>query len=219
MIRILICDDQDMIREGLSLILSSAPDFEVVGTAEDGAKAVEIVEESATKPDLVLMDLKMPIMDGIQATESIKRRFLGMKVLVLTTHSDDEWLFDAIRSGANGFLLKDAPSEDLFRAIRATMAGDTPVDPKMTKKLFDYVSHHRPLPDAQLVSSLNPRELEILRLIARGFTNTAISETVHLSEGTVRNYISTIFSKLNVADRTQAALLALRYGLVKVSDL
>jgi two-component system, NarL family, response regulator LiaR len=216
-IRILICDDQDMIREGLTLILGSNSDFEVVGTAEDGARALDRVE--ADTPDLVLMDLKMPVMDGIQATESIKRRFPTIKVLVLTTHSDDEWLFDAIRSGANGYLLKDAPSEDLFKAIRATMAGDTPVDPKMTRKLFDYVSHHRPIPDGRFISTLNGRELEILRLMARGLTNSAISEAVHLSEGTVRNYISTIFTKLNVSDRTQAVLLALRYGLVKVGDL
>lgn len=213
MIKILICDDQELIREGLSLILGSNPEMEVVGTAEDGARAIEMIE--INPPDLVLMDLKMPIMDGIQATETIKRRFPGVKVLVLTTHSDDEWLFDAIRSGANGYLLKDAPSEDLFKAIRATAAGDTPVDPKMTRKLFDYVAHHNHLPDAQLVNTLNERELEILRLIARGLTNSTIAETVHLSEGTVRNYISHIFTKLDVSDRTQAALLALRYGLVK----
>jgi two-component system, NarL family, response regulator LiaR len=217
MIRILICDDQDMIREGLTLILGSVADFEVIGTAEDGARALELIEKNP--PDLVLMDLKMPIMDGIQTTESIKRRFPEVKVLILTTHTDDEWLFDAIRSGANGYLLKDAPSEELFRAIRATIAGDTPVDPKMTRKLFDYVSHHHPAPDARIINQLNPRELEILQLIARGFSNSTISETVHLSEGTVRNYISTIFTKLNVTDRTQAALLALRYGVVKVGEL
>jgi DNA-binding NarL/FixJ family response regulator len=217
MIKILICDDQDMIREGLSLILSSNSELSVVGTAEDGARAIEIIE--ANLPDLVLMDLKMPIMDGVQATESIKRRFPHIKVLVLTTHSDDEWLFDAIRSGANGYLLKDAPSEDLFKAIRATIAGDTPVDPKMTRKLFNYVAHHSYLPDAQAINNLNARELEILRLMARGLTNNAIAEAVHLSEGTVRNYISNVFTKLNVTDRTQAALFALRYGIVKVGEL
>lgn len=215
--RLLICDDQDMIREGLSLILSSNPNFEIIGSAEDGAKAIEMIERDI--PDIVLMDLKMPVMDGVQATESIKRQFPQVKVLVLTTHSDDEWLFDAIRSGANGYLLKDAPSEDLFKAIQATMAGDTPVDPKMTRKLFDYVTYNQPTPDAKLVNHLNEREIEILRLLARGFTNNAIAETVHLSEGTVRNYISAIFAKLDVPDRTQAALLALRYGLVKVNDI
>lgn len=215
--RILICGDQDMIREGLTLILSSNPDFEIIGAAQDGAGAIDMIEKDA--PDLVLMDLKMPIMDGIQATESIKRRFPAIKVLVLTTHSDDEWLFDAIRSGANGYLLKDAPSGDLFKAIRATMAGDTPVDPKMTRKLFDYVTHRNPLPEPRMINTLNERELEILRLLARGFTNSAIAKMVHLSEGTVRNYISIIFTKLGGSDRMQAALYALRYGLVQVSDL
>jgi DNA-binding NarL/FixJ family response regulator len=215
--RILICDDQELIREGLSLILGSAPDMQVLGTAEDGAQAVLLVERH--QPDLVLMDLKMPVMDGIQATASIKRRFPAVKVLVLTTHSDDEWLFDAIRSGANGYLLKDAPSDELFRAIRATMAGDTPVDPKMTRRLFEYVAQHQPQPAPPAASDLNARELEILRLIARGHSNSAIAETVHLSEGTVRNYISIIFAKLDVSDRTQAALLALRRGLVSLNDL
>jgi NarL family two-component system response regulator LiaR len=215
--KILICDDQDMIREGLSLILSANPNFEVIATAEDGAKAVELIKQD--KPDIVLMDLKMPVMDGVQATETIKRLFPDVKVLILTTHSDDNWLFDAIRSGANGYLLKDAPSEDLVKAIQAVMAGDTPVDPQMTRKLFDYISQNHPTPDARFVNQLNERELEILRLLARGYSNSRIAETVHLSEGTVRNYISTIFIKLDVTDRTQAALLALRYGLVKVSDL
>lgn len=216
-IRILICDDQDMIREGLSLILSSNSDFSVIGTAEDGARALERIE--ADPPDVVLMDLKMPVMDGVQATESIRRRYPEIRILVLTTYSDDEWLFDAIRSGAHGYLLKDAPSEDLFKAIRATVAGDTPLDPKVTRRLFDYVANDIQPPSSRIAAMLNPREQEILRLVARGLSNSAISEAVHLSEGTVRNYISTIFAKLDVQDRTQAALLALRYGLVKVSDL
>lgn len=215
--RVLICDDQDMIREGLTLILSSNPEFTVIGAAEDGARALEMIERDA--PDVVLMDLKMPIMDGIQATASIKRRYPRVKVLVLTTHSDDEWLFDAIRSGANGYLLKDAPSDDLFKAIRATLAGDSPVDPKMTRKLFDYVANQNPIPQARILERLNSREIEILGLIARGLSNGLIAETIHLSEGTVRNYVSTIFTKLDVTDRTQAALLALRYGLVQVGEL
>jgi DNA-binding NarL/FixJ family response regulator len=216
MTRILICDDQDMIREGLSLILSSNADFSVTGTAEDGARALEMIEADA--PDVVLMDLKMPVMDGIQATERIKRYFPQVKVLVLTTHGDDDWLFDAIRSGANGYLLKDAPSQDLFKAIRAVMSGDTPVDPKMAGKLFHYVTAHQPPPSARVVGLLNPRELEILRLMARGWANSAIAESVHLTEGTVRNYISTIFTKLDVTDRTQAALFALRHGLVTLES-
>lgn len=213
---ILICDDQDIIAQGLKLILESQPDFEVT-TVSDGAVAVERV---ATKqPDLVLMDLNMPIMNGIKATEAIKQRFPEVKVLILTTYGDDEWLFDAIRSGADGYLLKDIPHQKLFSAIRSTVAGETHIDPKVAHKLFNQVAQRTPAPDAQLLKKLNEREIEILKLISRGYTNGDIAETIHLSEGTVRNYISALFSKLDVSDRTQAALLGLRYGLTDINDL
>lgn len=214
--KILICDDQDIITEGLKLILESQADFSVI-TASDGAQAVDIVAEK--QPDLVLMDLKMPIMNGVKATEIIKQRFPAVKVLILTTYGDDDWLFDAIRSGADGFLLKDIPHAELFNAIRGTVAGDTHVDPKVARKLFDQAAQRTPIPNTQLLSILNEREIEILRLISRGYTNTEIAETIHLSEGTVRNYISALFSKLDVSDRTQAALLGLRYGLTDINDL
>ncbi len=214
--RILICDDQDIITEGLKLILESQEDFSVM-TASDGAQAVDIVAEK--QPDLVLMDLKMPIMNGVKATEIIKQRFPAVKVLILTTYGDDDWLFDAIRSGADGFLLKDIPHGELFSAIRGTAAGDTHIDPKVARKLFDLAAQRTPVPNTQLLSLLNEREVEILRLISRGYTNTEIAETIHLSEGTVRNYISALFSKLDVSDRTQAALLGLRYGLTDINDL
>lgn len=214
--RMLVCDDQDIITEGLKLILGSQPDFEVT-TASDGAMAVEIVGEK--QPDIVLMDLNMPIMNGIKATEVIKQRHPDVKVLILTTYGDDEWLFDAIRSGADGFFLKDIPHNELFSVIRGTVAGDTHIDPKVARKLFDHAAQRTPVPNTQLLSILNEREIEILRLISRGYTNTEIAETIHLSEGTVRNYISVLFSKLDVSDRTQAALLGLRYGLTDINDL
>ena len=213
---ILICDDQDIIAEGLKLILESQEDFSVI-TASDGAQAVDIVAEK--QPDLVLMDLKMPIMNGVKATEIIKQRFPSVKVLILTTYGDDDWLFDAIRSGADGFLLKDIRSSELLCAIRGTVAGDTHIDPKIARKLFDRAAQRTTLPNTQLLSILNEREIEILRLISRGYTNIEIAQTIHLSEGTVRNYISALFSKLNVSDRTQAALLGLRYGLIDINDL
>jgi len=212
---ILICDDQDIINEGLKLILESQEDFSVM-TASDGAQAVDIVAEN--QPDLVLMDLKMSIMNGVKATEIIKQRFPSVKVLILTTYGDDDWLFDAIRSGADGFLLKDIPHDELFSAIRGTVAGDTHIDPKVARKLFDRAAQRTPVPNTQLLSILNEREIEILRLISRGYTNTEIAETIHLSEGTVRNYVSALFSKLDVSDRTQAALLGLRYGLTDIND-
>lgn len=214
--RILICDDQDIITEGLKLILESQEDFSVM-TSSDGAQAVDIV--AAKQPDLVLMDLKMPSMNGVKATEMIKQRFPAVKVLILTTYGDDDWLFDAIRSGADGFLLKDIPHTELFSAIRGTVAGDTHIDPKVARKLFDHTAQRTPIPNTQLLSILNEREVEILRLISRGYTNTEIAETIHLSEGTVRNYMSALFSKLDVSDRTQAALLGLRYGLTDINDL
>lgn len=213
---ILICDDQDIIAEGLKLILESQPDFEVA-TASDGALAVEMVAEK--QPDILLMDLNMPIMNGVKATEAIKQRHPEVKVLILTTYGDDEWLFDAIRSGADGYLLKDITHEKLFSAIRSTVAGDTHIDPKVARKVFNQVAQRTPAPDTQLLKKLNEREVEILTLISRGYTNAEIAETIHLTEGTVRNYISALFSKLDVSDRTQAALLGLRYGLTDINDL
>lgn len=213
---ILVCDDQDIIAEGLKLILESQADFEV-STASDGAMAVEMIVEK--QPEIVLMDLNMPIMNGIKATGTIKQRFPNIKVLILTTYGDDEWLFDAIRSGADGYLLKDIPHEKLFDTIRSTVAGETHIDPKVARKVFDQVAQRTPAPNTQLLKKLNDREVEILRLISRGYTNAQISETIHLSEGTVRNYISALFSKLDVSDRTQAALLGLRFGLIDIRDL
>lgn len=217
MIDILLCDDQDLTREGLKLILESADDFNVVAAATDGAQAIELIP--ATKPQIVLMDMKMPIMNGIEATREIKRLYPDIKVLVLTTYSDDEWVFDAIRSGADGFLLKDLPHADLFRAVRETMQGKTHVDPSVAGKLFDQVAKRAPTPNSQLLEKLTEREQEILTYLARGYTNPEIAGAIHLSEGTVRNYVSAIFVKLDVSDRTQAALLALRYGLVDITEI
>ncbi|MEO1290342.1 MAG: response regulator transcription factor, partial [Chloroflexota bacterium] len=135
------------------------------------------------------------------------------------TYGDDEWLFDAIRSGADGYLLKDIPHEKLFSVIRSTVAGETHIDPKVARKVFDQVAQRTPIPDSQLLKKLNDREIEILTLISRGLTNAEIAEAIHLTEGTVRNYISALFSKLDVSDRTQAALLGLRYGLTDINDL
>ncbi|NJL54552.1 response regulator transcription factor [bacterium] len=217
MIKVMICDDQDITREGLKLILDTANDLSVIATASDGAQAIEMIPH--TDPQVVLMDMKMPIMNGIEATREIKRLYPHIKVIVLTTYSDDEWVLDAIRSGADGFLLKDLPHEDLFRALRETVQGKTHVDPAVARKLFDQVANRTTAPDSQFAEKLSQRELEILTYLARGYTNPEIARAIHLSEGTVRNYISAIFAKLNVSDRTQAALLALRYGLVDITEI
>ncbi len=217
MIRIVLCDDQDIVTEGLQVILSTVAGLEVVGIAHDGAEAVDLV--ASLQPEVVLMDLKMPILNGIQATRQIRERFPTTRVLVLTTYGDDEWVFDAIRAGAAGYLLKDTPREALIAAIRGTAAGATHIDPNVAGKLFQQITQARPeqgnshaMP-SNLSTTLNDREQAILRLLASGLANSEIAERLHLSKGTVQNYISTIFVKLDVTDRTQAAIIALRYGL------
>ena len=217
MIRVLICDDQAIVCEGLQAILSTAQDIEVVGIANDGAQAVERIAEA--QPDVVLMDLKMPVMNGVQATRLIRERHPEVRVLVLTTYDADEWVFDAVRGGASGYLLKDTPRERLIEAIRDTAAGKTPVDPDVAGKLFAQVAQGAAPPDTSIAEDLSEREREVLGLLARGMTNAEIAKRLYLSEGTVRNYVSAVLAKLDVPDRTQAAVLALRYGLVSLTDL
>jgi DNA-binding NarL/FixJ family response regulator len=212
MIRVLICDDQAVVCDGLELILSSDPEIEVVGVAYDGAEAVEAVPK--TRPDLVLMDLKMPGMNGIQATRLIRQQHPQVQVLVLTTFADDEWVFDAIRSGANGYLLKGTPRLELLRAVKGTAAGQTHVDPAVAGKLFTHISQSAAPQDTTVSENLSERELEILKLLAQGLTNAEIADRLFLTRGTVRNYVSSILTKLGVEDRTQAALIAARHGLV-----
>jgi len=209
-IRVLICDDQDMVREGLRAILKSCKDIEVVGLAGDGDEALQMIPSA--KPDVVLMDLKMPVMNGIQATHHIRTQYPEVYVLVLTTYDADQWVFDAIRSGAAGYLLKDTPRDGLIAAIKGTAEGKTHVDPNVAGKLFTQVSK-APAEDTTVTASLSEREREVLSLLARGLSNADIAARLYLSEGTVRNYVSAIFVKLGVSDRTQAAVLALRYGL------
>jgi DNA-binding NarL/FixJ family response regulator len=212
MIRVVICDDQEMVCEGLRAILGTAADIAVVGIGHDGAEAVDLAGQQ--RPDVVLMDLKMPGMNGIQATRQIKDRFPDVRVLALTTYDADEWVFDAIRAGADGYLLKDTPRARLIEAIRGTAAGATHVDPQVAGKLFARVAQEAAPPAASAaLRSLSERELEVLRLLARGLSNADIAQRLYLSEGTVRNYVSGVLSKLDVTDRTQAAILALRFGL------
>jgi len=213
MIRVLLCDDQDVVREGLRAILGTVPHVEVVGAARDGAEAVDLV--ASTRPDVVLMDLNMPGVTGIQATRTIREKYPSIKVLVLTTYDADEWVFDAIRAGASGYLLKDTPRAGLIKAIEGTVAGHTFVDPTVAGKLFTQVADAPVARDTTLANAFSQRERDVLRLLGQGLTNTEIAERLFLSEGTVRNYISAIFEKLGVSDRTKAALIALRHGLAE----
>ena len=209
--KILLCDDQAVIRDGLEMLLTLEKDFQVVGTAQDGAEAVELA--ALKQPDLILMDLKMPGTNGIEATRQIRARFPEMKILVLTTYDDDEWVFDAIRAGASGYLLKDTPRQKIVEAIRGTMEGKSFVDPAIAGKLMNQVASNQKQPTSLLVEKLTERELDVLRLIAKGFNNSDIASQLHLSEGTVRNHVSAILEQLGVSDRTQAAVIAIQHGL------
>jgi two-component system, NarL family, response regulator LiaR len=213
MIRVLICDDQAVVVDGLEMILSADPEIEVVGTAYDGSEAVQ--QAAATHPDVILMDLKMPGTNGIQATRLIRQHHPQTKVLVLTTFGDDEWVFDAIRSGADGYLLKGTPRAELIRAVKGTASGQTHVDPNIAGRLFSHVAQSPGQPGTTVIGDLSEREQDILRLLAQGLTNAEIAERLFLTRGTVRNYVSAILAKLGVEDRTQAALLAVNYGLLE----
>jgi DNA-binding NarL/FixJ family response regulator len=209
--KVVICDDQAIVRDGLELLLKLEKDIEVVGLAQDGAEAIELVTQKS--PDLVLMDLKMPGINGVDATRRICATSPGVKILILTTFDDDEWVFDALRAGASGYLLKDTPREKVIEAIRGTVGGRAYLDPQVAGKLIDQVASQQEQPQSMITDKLTAREAEILRLIAHGLTNAEIADQLHLSEGTVRNHVSAIFAKLDVSDRTQAAILAIRHGL------
>ncbi len=209
--KVIICDDQALIRDSLGMLLNLERNIEVIGTAEDGAEAVELVEEH--RPDLVLMDLKMPGMNGIEATRRIRAQYPEVKVLVLTTYDDDEWVFDAIRAGASGYLLKDTPREEVIKAVRGTVEGRSFLDPSVAGKLMGQVASQQTQPATLITDKLTDREVDVLQLLARGFTNADIAARLYLSEGTVRNHVSAIFAKLNVTDRTQAAIIAIHHGL------
>ena len=214
MIRILIADDQAIARQGLQIILSVEVDIEVIGLAHDGQEALEMVE--TLHPDLVLMDLKMPRLTGVQATKLIKEQFPNIAVLVLTTYDMDDWVANAIRNGANGYLLKDTPPQELVTAIRGTVQGKSYVDPSVAGKVLQQMQQSSPPPKdrLELTEPLTERELEVLKLLSKGLSNQEIATTLNLSEGTVRNYLSTLFGKLGVSDRTKAAVLAIQHGLI-----
>lgn len=212
MIKVLIADDQEIVCEGLKRILQSDSEIKVIGIAHNGQQALDLIHHQT--PDLVLMDLQMPIMNGVQAIRQLRKTHPDLPVLVLTTYMDDKWLFDAIRAGANGYLLKDRPRQELIDAIKGTASGDSYLDPAVTKRVLDSVAS---VPEPMESSSdldLSQREQDILQLLVEGLSNADIAQRLFLSEGTVRNYLSGLFTKLGVSDRTQAVVVALRRGLV-----
>jgi DNA-binding NarL/FixJ family response regulator len=205
MIQILLVDDQHIIRQGLKSMLESNADMQVIGEVENGQQAIEQIAQ--LQPDLVLMDIRMPIMDGVAATGAIAKQFPTVKVLVLTTFDDDEYVSQAMHLGAKGYLLKDTEPDELALAIRAVHKGHTHLGPGLFEKalMFSSVPSVESPPE---LAQLTPRELEVLRLIASGANNREIAEALFLSENTVKNYVTNILSRLQLRDRTQAALFA-----------
>lgn len=212
-ITVLICDDQAVVREGLAAILGTVPHLKVVGLASHGQEALELI--ASQQPQVVLMDLNMPVMNGVQATRRIRKQFPGVAVLVLTTYATDEWLFDAIRAGATGYLLKDTRRDDLVRAIEGTAQGKAHLDPDVAGKVMNQAAQRTNTPEQPAGSmNLTSREEEVLRLLAQGLSNPEIATQLALAPGTVRNYVSEIFAKLGVSDRAQAAVMAVKLGLL-----
>ncbi|MDY6899851.1 MAG: response regulator transcription factor [Cyanobacteriota bacterium] len=221
-IKLLVVDDQALIREGLQTLLNSKPDLEVVGNAENGHQAIQIIEklyETSQKPDLILMDVRMPVMDGVAATKIISQRFPDIKVMVLTTFNDTEYVRQAIKFGAKGYLMKDTLSDELANAIRTVYKGYTQFAPGIIEKALDdslktfptsniNETTNQQLAEPPQLALLSTREKEVLRLIATGYSNREIAEQLYISENTVKNHVSNILYRLELRDRTQAAIFA-----------
>lgn len=208
MIRIILVDDQNIIREGLGSLLQAKTDLEVVGEAGNGQEAVQLALQ--LQPDVVLMDVRMPVMDGVAATRLLQAQAPDIKILILTTFDDDEYITKAMAYGAKGYLLKDTPSEELATAIRSIHKGYTQIGPGLFDKLMVSNSHPSPPPE---LAELTPREREVLSLIAQGYNNREIAQTLFISERTVKNHVNSILHRLNLRDRTQAAIWANRFPL------
>jgi len=203
---VVLADDQRVVREGLATLLGLLPDIEVVGTASDGEEAVALVED--LHPDVVLMDLRMPRCDGVEATRRLRERAPTSKVVVLTTYADDRSVLDALRAGARGFLTKDSGAEEIERAIAAVVRGEAAIDPAVQHHLVEAVAAK-----AELPHGLTPREAEVLALIAEGLSNAEIAARLVVSEATVKSHVNHLFTKTGVRDRAQAVTYAYRHGL------
>jgi DNA-binding NarL/FixJ family response regulator len=214
MIRVLIADDQALVRTGFRVILGAEPDLEVIGEAADGREAIEAAR--TLRPEVVLMDIRMPNLDGIDATRRLVQGDHPPRVLILTTFDLDEYVYDALRAGASGFLLKDAAAEELLHAIRVIAAGEALLSPSITRRLIeDYARRPPAREQPAALAELTPRELEVLRLVARGFSNGEIARELFVGDATVKTHVARIFAKLDLHDRAQAVVLAYESGLVQ----
>jgi DNA-binding NarL/FixJ family response regulator len=218
MIRVLLADDQAVVRAGLRTILESQPDMQVIGEAGDGAEALALA--AALGPDIVMMDIRMPVLDGIKATRRLTESPAGMRVLVLTTYGLDEYVYDALRAGAAGFLLKTDPPDRIVDAVRIIDAGDALLGPHTTRRLIERFlaspPPHAPRPAA--LDTLTERELEVMSQVARGLTNREIAERLYIGEGTVKTHVARILTKLGVRDRVQVVVYAYEHGITRPGD-
>jgi len=215
MIRLLLVDDQRLMRDGLRILLELESDFEVIGEAEDGAQALESYQQLS--PDVVLMDIRMPVMDGVEATRRLRESDPNSKVIILTTFDDNEYIFEGLRAGALGYLLKDVSGDELADAIRKVAAGGSMIEPSVARKVIAEFARLAPAtPEAveDLIEPLSEREIEILKLVSQGLTNKEIAAKLYLAEGTVKNYVTSILQKIGARDRTQAAIRARELGLL-----
>lgn len=217
-IRILLVDDQAMVRTGFRLILESDDDLEVVGEAEDGVSAIAAAQ--STRPDIVLMDIQMPVMDGLTATRQIAERITPgdgrPRVLILTTFERDDYIFEALRAGASGFLLKNAPPEDLIEAVRIVANGEALLAPSVTSRIIaEFARHPTPIQRPRDLDHLTERETDVLRLVARGLSNAEIAQALFVGEATVKTHVSNVLTKLSLRDRVQAVVYAYESGLVQ----
>jgi DNA-binding NarL/FixJ family response regulator len=216
-IRVLLADDEAMVREGIRLIVESEDDIEVVGEAADGAEAVDAVVR--THPDVVLMDIRMPVVDGLEATRRIAAAHAASRVIVLTTFDNDEYVYDALKSGASGFMLKSAPRDQLIAAVRVAARGEELLAPSITRRLIEeYIRKPAPGQRPPSLQELTDREVDVLRLIGRGRSNEEIAGELFISYATVKTHIGRIFSKLDLRDRAQAVVAAYESGLVRPGE-
>jgi DNA-binding NarL/FixJ family response regulator len=213
MIKVLIADDHKMFRQGLRMLFEMEPDIKIVGEARDGLEAEQL--NDSTEPDVILMDINMPGIDGVEATRRILKTHPEANIIILTMFREDEHVFQAIKAGAHGYVLKDADSSEVTRAIRAVAAGESVLDTAMTSKVFQQFKIMSELTEKSNAEGLTERELEILALIANGASNREIGDRLYLSEKTIKNYITSIFQKLQTNDRTQAAVYAIQRGLIQ----
>jgi DNA-binding NarL/FixJ family response regulator len=211
-IKVLIADDQRLMREGLATLLALADDIAIVAQAGDGAEAIDLAK--IHQPDVILMDIQMPHVNGVEATKTIRSILPATQIIILTTFDDDEYLLAGLRAGACGYLLKDMPSEQLADAIRSAAKGQSPIGPEMARKLVNLVTHSPIAPPPPTASELSEREIEVLRLIADGSSNKEIAEKLFIAEGTAKNHVSNILSKLEARDRAQAVARAKELGLM-----